>query len=136
MKLGFLSAHLLLSGMCNHGTVKPPPTATSLQWPFFFGGQSIHSLLFQPLYNGHFLSVPKVAVVERFTCTFKISSATKQSVLHSKDLRLLLQRVWFTECNDIFLAHVRQYPSPHPGPTRPQHPRNHTKSRGISCTST
>ena len=28
--------------------------ATPLQQPFF-GGQSIHSLLFKPLYNGHFL---------------------------------------------------------------------------------
>ena len=39
-------------------TVKPPPTATSPQQPplyksEFFGGQSIHSLLFQPLYNGY-----------------------------------------------------------------------------------
>ena len=32
---------------------KRPLTATSPQWPFF-GRQSIHSLLFQPLYNyGH-----------------------------------------------------------------------------------
>ena len=39
----------------------------------FFGVQSIHSLLFQPLYNGHLStkplsSAPKVAVVERFNC--------------------------------------------------------------------
>ena len=33
---------------------EPPLTATSLQRPpFFFGRQSMHSLLFQPLYNGH-----------------------------------------------------------------------------------
>ena len=37
-------------------TVEPPLTATSLRQQFFFlPGQSIHSLLFQPLYNGHFL---------------------------------------------------------------------------------
>ena len=29
--------------------------STSLQWPFVFYQQSIHSLLFQPLYKGHFL---------------------------------------------------------------------------------
>ena len=34
-------------------TVELPLTATSLQRPFFFGGQSIHSLLFRTLYNGH-----------------------------------------------------------------------------------
>ena len=33
-------------------TVEPPLTATSLQRQFFFGGQSLHPLLFQPLYNG------------------------------------------------------------------------------------
>ena len=49
----------------DYNTVKPPITATSLQWPFF-GRQSIHLLLFQSLYNSHFLC-PKVnAVVERF----------------------------------------------------------------------
>ena len=26
----------------------------------FFGGQSIHSLMFHPLYNGHFLLFPRV----------------------------------------------------------------------------
>ena len=30
--------------------------ATSLQQPFF-GGQYIHSLLFQPLYNGHLSTI-------------------------------------------------------------------------------
>ena len=33
-------------------TIESTLTATSLQRPFF-GGQSIHALLFQPLYNGH-----------------------------------------------------------------------------------
>ena len=48
---------------------KPLRMATSLGRPFF-GGQSIHSLLFQPLYNGRPLSsFPKVAVVESFICT-------------------------------------------------------------------
>ena len=43
-----------------YNTVKPPLTATSTQRPSlytcdnqFFGGQSIHRLLFKPLYNGH-----------------------------------------------------------------------------------
>ena len=68
-------------------TVEPPLTATSLQQPFFwwtvhtftlvstslqwpplynshfFGGQSIHSLLFQPPYNGH-LSTTAIFVVD------------------------------------------------------------------------
>ena len=34
----------------------------------FLGRQSIHWLLFQPLYNGHFFFFSKVAVVERFNC--------------------------------------------------------------------
>ena len=32
-------------------------TATSLQWPCFFGGQSIHQLLYQTLYNGHLSTI-------------------------------------------------------------------------------
>lgn len=35
----------------------------------FFGEQSMHCLLFKPLYNSHFFSF-KVAVVERLNCTF------------------------------------------------------------------
>ena len=52
-------------------TVEPTLTATSLQRPFLFGGQSIHSLLFQPLDNGHPLLSQKVAIVERFNCRKK-----------------------------------------------------------------
>ena len=40
----------------NNTTVEPPLTATSLRRPFFGGeggGQSMYSLFFQPLYNGH-----------------------------------------------------------------------------------
>ena len=58
-------------------TVEPPLKATSLQRPFSFGRQSIDSLLFQPLYNGHlstmatfFCPQAKVAVVGRFNCNF------------------------------------------------------------------
>ena len=43
----------------DYNTVKPPVMANSLQLPFFFGRQSIHSLLFQPFYNGHFLLSPR-----------------------------------------------------------------------------
>ena len=43
----------------DYNTVKPPVMATSLQLPFFFRRQSIHSLLFQPFYNGHFLLSPR-----------------------------------------------------------------------------
>ena len=50
-------------------TVESPLKATSLQQSLFFGGQSIHRLLFKPLYNFHFLSVPKVALVKGFNCT-------------------------------------------------------------------
>ena len=56
----------------NYSRTKPPLTATPPQGPFFVG-HSIHSLLFEPLYNGHLFhtmatssSVAKVAVVERF----------------------------------------------------------------------
>ena len=70
-------------------TVKPPLKATSLQRPFFFGRQSIHSLLFQPLYNGHlstmatfFCPQATVAVVERFNCNFP--SLAPGSVLWEK----------------------------------------------------
>ena len=53
-------------------TVKPP-LMPPLYKGHFFGGQSIHSLLFQPLYTGHLStkplsSTPKVAVVERVNC--------------------------------------------------------------------
>ena len=98
-------------------TVKPPLTATSLQLRFFgadspyihscfhlsttaifFGGQSIHSLLFPPLYNSHFFggqsiyslvstslqwllsSVPKVAAVERFNCAFDFGNVGDENV--------------------------------------------------------
>ena len=46
----------------------------------FFGGQSVHSLLFQPLYNDNlskvatFFCPAKVAVVERFNCIIWIPS--------------------------------------------------------------
>ena len=36
-------------------SLQQPP----LQWPTFFGRQSIQSILFQPLYSGHFLLFPK-----------------------------------------------------------------------------
>ena len=55
-------------------TVEPPPMAASRQEPppyngNIFGRQSIHSLLFQPLYDGWLLCfVPKMAIVERFNC--------------------------------------------------------------------
>ena len=40
-------------------TVNPPLMAISLQRPFFGSGQSIHSLLFQPLYNDGLLLSPR-----------------------------------------------------------------------------
>ena len=45
-------------------TVKRPLMVISPQQPplyngHFFGGQSIHSLLFQPLYSGHFFLTPR-----------------------------------------------------------------------------
>ena len=46
----------------------------------FFGGQSVHSLLFQPLYNDNlskvatFFCPAEVAVVERFNCIIWIPS--------------------------------------------------------------
>ena len=51
---------LFLLGIWN--TVELILTAISLQRPLF-GGQSIHWLLFKPLYKGHFRLSPKVAVV-------------------------------------------------------------------------
>ena len=58
----------------NYSQTEPPLTANSPQGPFFVE-QSIHSLLFQLLYNGHLFikwllssSVAKVPVVERFNC--------------------------------------------------------------------
>ena len=62
-------------------TVQPPVTATQLSTTAtFFGGQSIHRLLFKPLYNFHFLSLPKVAVVKRFNCTV-VNAKNKPSKL-------------------------------------------------------
>ena len=46
----------------------------------FFGGQSIHRLLFNPSYNFPFLSVPKVTVIERFNCTV-VNAKNKPSKL-------------------------------------------------------
>ena len=48
----------------NSITVEPPLMATSLQWPFFFLADSPYTdwLLFQPLYNGHFLLSPRDSV--------------------------------------------------------------------------
>ena len=47
-------ATLLADGPYIHSCFNLSTMATSLQRPFdFFGGQSIHSLLLQPPYNGH-----------------------------------------------------------------------------------
>ena len=112
----------------NDITVGPPLTATSLRRPFFGGegggGQSMYSLFFQPLYNGHlsttasfFLggrgravhvftllstslewplsSVPKVAVVQRCYCMYwRINLCIQLMTLSSSVLVLKTDYTW------------------------------------------
>ena len=51
-----------------------PPTATSLQRPFFFlGGQSMHLILFQPPYNGHLFTTVSLFCYQQQSNLYKRS---------------------------------------------------------------
>ena len=82
-------------------------TVTSLQWPplynsdlsttaSFFGGQSIHWLLFNPLYNGHFLLSPRWPLrreIRKCTYFWKLpGSRFKGSVAHTPWFMLVTWR--------------------------------------------
>ena len=61
-------------------TVQPQVTATTLQQPLFLVDSPYTESLFKALYNFHFLSVPKVAVVKGFNCTV-VNAKNKPSKL-------------------------------------------------------
>ena len=96
---------LCLYYLWHHTSTKGHLSTTAI----FFGGQSTHSLLFQPLYNGHFFSVPKVAVVERFNCINQIIGDCKCPQHQKTTTQFSGEHLWDTNWCDssasVLLAH-------------------------------
>ena len=75
----------------------------------YLGGQSTHSLLFQPLYNGHFFSVPKVAIVELGSTVYQIIGDCECPQHQKTTTQFSSEHLWDTNRCDsyasVLLAH-------------------------------
>ena len=78
-----------------------PPTATSLQW-FFFSWRirSIHWILFQPLYNGHFFSWRTVHTLNL------VSTSLQRPPLFNGHFSPCGQSIYWLLCQPLYNGHL------------------------------
>ena len=91
-KLGLYKTNIII-------TVESPLTATSLQRPFF-DQQSIHSLLFQPLYNGQLATMATFFCAQGGYCR-EVQNCNKNNYCHDWGDFVMVVTAYLVNINGI-----------------------------------
>ena len=85
-----------------------PPTATPLQWLFFFSWRirSIHWILFQPLYNGHFFFFADSPYTESCFNLFTTATPLQWPPLYNGPLSPCGLSIHWLLCQPLYKGHL------------------------------
>ena len=81
--------------------------STSLQWPFFFlGWKSIHWILFQPLYNGHFFFLADSPYTKSCFNFFTTATSLQWPPLYNGHFSPCGQSIYWLLCQPLYNGHL------------------------------